>query len=155
MRLSFLSFNQFFHLKTNGLVINVVLFPLKIRVIPTPKLLTSINDHAIILSYFYISRNMKVVINLKMDNDIKQAIGIFKALGEENRMKITKILVTENNLCCTEISRELESIAGSTLSHHLKILTECGILSTYKDGTYKYYQVDHELLKRFAPFVLE
>ncbi|MGG2106126.1 ArsR/SmtB family transcription factor [Lysinibacillus pakistanensis] len=140
----------------NWTVINVNFsLPLKICIIPTLKLLTSNNTHAIILLSFWIYRNMKVVINLKMDNDTKQAISIFKALGEENRMKITKILVTENNLCCTEISGELESIAGSTLSHHLKILTDCGILSTYKKGTYKYYQVDHELLKRFAPFVLE
>ncbi|WP_353479385.1 ArsR/SmtB family transcription factor [Priestia megaterium] len=117
--------------------------------------MTSNNVHATITSYFEMYRNMKVVITLKMDNDAKQAISIYKALGETNRMKITKILVTESNLCCTEISGELESIAGSTLSHHLKILTDCGILSTYKKGTFKYYQVDHELLNRFAPFILE
>ena len=92
---------------------------------------------------------------LNIDKETIQSISIYKALGETNRMKIVKILVSETNLCCSEISGELESIAGSTLSHHLKILTECGILSTYKEGTYKYYRIDRELLKRYAPFTLE
>ncbi|WP_055665558.1 ArsR/SmtB family transcription factor [Desnuesiella massiliensis] len=89
------------------------------------------------------------------DQEINRAVNIYKALGEPNRMNITKLLLSEDNLCCLEIEKKLESIAGSTLSHHLKLLTDCGILRIYKKGTYRYYEVNQELLEYYAPYVLK
>jgi DNA-binding transcriptional ArsR family regulator len=58
-------------------------------------------------------------------------------------------------LCCSDIAGKLESIAGSTLSHHLKQLTDCGLLDLRKDGTYIYYSVNREVAQRYAPYLLE
>ncbi|WP_199620065.1 ArsR/SmtB family transcription factor [Paenibacillus alkalitolerans] len=87
--------------------------------------------------------------------DMRQAVKIYKALGEPTRLKIAMILTEERNLCCTDIKCKLESVAGSTLSHHLKQLTDCGLLDLRKDGTYIYYSVNREVARKYAPYLLE
>jgi len=87
--------------------------------------------------------------------DVQQAVKVYKALGEPTRLKIALLLTEERNLCCSDIGSKLESVAGSTLSHHLKQLTDCGLLKTRKDGTYIYYSVDREIAQKYAPYLLE
>ncbi|MDF2659070.1 MAG: ArsR family transcriptional regulator [Paenibacillus sp.] len=87
--------------------------------------------------------------------EVRQAVKVYKALGEPTRLKIALLLTEERNLCCSDIAGKLESIAGSTLSHHLKQLTDCGLLDLRKDGTYIYYSVNREVAKRYAPYLLE
>lgn len=86
--------------------------------------------------------------------DIQQAVKVYKALGEPTRLKIALLLTEERNMCCSDIGSELESVAGSTLSHHLKQLTDCGLLNLRKDGTYIYYSVNQEIAKKYAPYLL-
>lgn len=87
--------------------------------------------------------------------DVRQAVKVYKALGEPTRIKIAMLLTEEKNLCCSDIMSKLESVAGSTLSHHLKQLTDCGLLDLRKDGTYIYYSVNREVAQKYAPFLLE
>lgn len=78
----------------------------------------------------------------------QDAVKIFKALGEPNRLNIVKLLSKHKELCCTEIEEHL-NFKGSTLSHHLKQLADCGILRlSRKEGTYHYYQLDRDTLNR-------
>ncbi|RIX52798.1 ArsR family transcriptional regulator [Paenibacillus nanensis] len=87
--------------------------------------------------------------------EIRQAVKVYKALGEPTRLKIALLLTEERNLCCSDIMGKLESVAGSTLSHHLKQLTDCGLLNTRKEGTYIYYSVNREMAEKYAPYLLE
>ncbi|WP_130616592.1 ArsR/SmtB family transcription factor [Cohnella abietis] len=87
--------------------------------------------------------------------DIQQAVKVYKALGEPTRLKIALLLTEEQNLCCSSISSKLESVAGSTLSHHLKQLTECGLLTLRKDGTYIYYSVNRKTAEKYAPYLYD
>ncbi|AJY76308.1 ArsR/SmtB family transcription factor [Paenibacillus beijingensis] len=86
---------------------------------------------------------------------LKQAVKVYKALGEPTRLKIALLLTEERNLCCTDIKSKLESIAGSTLSHHLKQLTDCGLLEQRKDGTYVFFSVNREVARKYAPYLLD
>jgi DNA-binding transcriptional ArsR family regulator len=88
------------------------------------------------------------------NEEVKQAVKVYKALGEPTRIKIAMLLTEEMNLCCSDIGSKLESVAGSTLSHHLKQLTECGLLTLRKDGTYIYYSVNKEVAQKYAPYLL-
>ncbi|MEK3723417.1 ArsR/SmtB family transcription factor [Paenibacillus sp. FSL H8-0034] len=87
--------------------------------------------------------------------DLRQAVKVYKALGEPTRLKIAMMLTDEKNLCCSDIGSKLESVAGSTLSHHLKQLTECGLLDLRKDGTYIFYSVNREMAHKYAPYLLK
>ncbi|MDF2837105.1 MAG: transcriptional regulator, ArsR family [Paenibacillus sp.] len=86
--------------------------------------------------------------------EVRQAVKVYKALGEPTRLKIAMMLTEESNLCCSDIGSKLESVAGSTLSHHLKQLTDCGLLNLRKDGTYIYYSVNREMARKYAPYLL-
>jgi DNA-binding transcriptional ArsR family regulator len=87
-------------------------------------------------------------------SDIQQAVKVYKALGEPTRLKIALLLTEEKNMCCSDIGVKLESVAGSTLSHHLKQLTDCGLLNLRKEGTYIYYSVNREMAQKYAPYLL-
>jgi DNA-binding transcriptional ArsR family regulator len=86
--------------------------------------------------------------------DIGQAVKVYKALGEPTRLKIALLLSKENNLCFTAIGERLESVAGSTLSHHLKQLTDSGLIHFRKNGSFIHYSVNREMAEKFAPYLL-
>jgi DNA-binding transcriptional ArsR family regulator len=95
-----------------------------------------------------------MVLVVEDNAEVKQAVKVYKALGEPTRLKIALLLTEEKNLCCSDIGSKLESVAGSTLSHHLKQLTDCGLLDLRKDGTYIYYSVNRPMAQKYAPYLL-
>lgn len=86
--------------------------------------------------------------------DIGQAVKVYKALGEPTRLKIALLLAKESNLCFTAVGERLESVAGSTLSHHLKQLTDSGLIDFRKNGSFIHYNINREIAEKFAPFLL-
>ncbi|CAG5080634.1 Arsenical resistance operon repressor; DNA-binding transcriptional repressor ArsR [Thermobacillus xylanilyticus] len=86
------------------------------------------------------------------EQNLKDAVKIYKALGEPTRLGIVLLLSRHANLSCTEIGERLNVASGSTLSHHLKQLADCGLIElSHKEGTYHYYRVRREVLERFVP----
>ena len=65
---------------------------------------------------------------------------IFKALSDKNRIRILKML-QKKSLCVCEITDTLK-LAGSTVSNHLKILAETGLIISYKDGKWINYSIN-------------
>jgi len=62
---------------------------------------------------------------------------IFKAFCDENRLSILGQLRSGEKCACT-LLREL-SISQSTLSHHMKILCESGIVKSREEGKWTHY----------------
>ena len=71
---------------------------------------------------------------------IDEKTKIFKALSDQNRLRILKALQTKV-LCVCEI-RELLQLANSTVSQHLKILKEAGFIVEHKDGKWVNYKIN-------------
>lgn len=65
---------------------------------------------------------------------------IFKALGDENRLQILRLL-NKNELCGCELLSSLD-IGQSTLSHHMKILGEAGLINCKKVGKWCRYSLN-------------
>ena len=57
---------------------------------------------------------------------------IFKALSDSNRIRIVKML-QRKSLCVCEI-KDVINLATSTVSKHLSILREAGLIVDWKDG---------------------
>ena len=70
---------------------------------------------------------------------MKRVINIMKALGEENRFRIVMML-RERPLCVCEMCSVLD-ISISTVSTHLKQLTQIGILRSEKEGRWVIYSL--------------
>lgn len=70
---------------------------------------------------------------------MKKTLEILKALSDENRLRIVMVL-QKRPMCVCEIF-ELLNISGATLSAHLKILKNAGIIDLKKDGRFIEYSI--------------
>ena len=70
---------------------------------------------------------------------MKDTIKIFKALSDPNRLRVIKMLEA-GELCVCEITTIL-SLAPSTVSKHLSILNEAGLIHDTKRGKWVYYRL--------------
>ena len=80
--------------------------------------------------------------------DYKSAAKVFKALDDEKRLQILD-MIREGEKCACVILEDMQ-ISQSTLSHHMKILCESGIVHGRKDGKWVHYSIDKEGSKRLA-----
>ena len=81
-----------------------------------------------------------------MKNNYISEAKVFKAFCDENRLEILTIL--KNGEKCACVLLENLKIGQSTLSHHMKILCDSGIVSARKEGKWTHYSIDkNEVLK--------
>ena len=64
---------------------------------------------------------------------------ICKALGDSNRLKIVEML-SDGEKCACKLLEEFE-ITQPTLSHHMKILCDSGIVIGRKEGKWMHYSI--------------
>jgi len=69
----------------------------------------------------------------------QEMVCIFKALGDENRIRILKMLYSGEKCAC-KLLEEL-NISQPTLSHHMKILCDVGIVTGRKEGKWTHYSI--------------
>lgn len=67
---------------------------------------------------------------------------IFKALSDANRLKILLLLKERSYSGCEFLSRL--DIAQPTLSHHLKVLTDAGLIIFKKSGRWREYSLNEK-----------
>lgn len=76
---------------------------------------------------------------------------IFKALGDDNRLRIIEILKSGEKCAC-DILDELH-IVQSTLSHHMKSLCEVELVNSRKDGKWVHYSLNKETLQGASAYL--
>ena len=74
-----------------------------------------------------------------MKNDCLENARIFKAFCDESRWLILELLQSGEKCAC--ILLECLDMAQSTLSHHMKILVDSGVVSARKAGKWTYYSI--------------
>ena len=62
-----------------------------------------------------------------MEINEKKVSAVFKAFCDENRIKILKLLVTGEKCAC-ELNEKI-NVSQPTMSHHMKILCDSGVVS--------------------------
>ena len=75
---------------------------------------------------------------------------ICKALGDENRFKIISLLV-DGEKCACELLEKFR-ITQPTLSHHMKILSDCELVQSRKDGKWTFYEINCCRFKEFKQY---
>jgi ArsR family transcriptional regulator, arsenate/arsenite/antimonite-responsive transcriptional repressor len=83
---------------------------------------------------------------------VKQFIKIMKALSDPNRVKIVKLL-QRKSLCVCEI-QSLLGVSQPTVSSHLKVLEEAGLVGYQKDGLWVNYHVTNGESSPYAAALL-
>lgn len=85
-----------------------------------------------------------------MENNYADFAVLFKALSDETRLKIIDMLSC-GELCACDILKCFH-ITQPTLSYHMKILSECGIVNADRQGAWMHYTLNPEAVKRIADY---
>ena len=92
---------------------------------------------------FFRGENMTV----KYDDDAK----IFKALSDEHRIAVMDMLISGEKCACELL--EALNIGQSTLSHHMRILCDAGLVIPRKEGKWTYYSLSKAGISKLAEIV--
>ncbi|MGW3289946.1 ArsR/SmtB family transcription factor [Streptomyces sp. NPDC001002] len=80
---------------------------------------------------------------------------IFKALGDPVRLRLLSMIASrgeDGEVCVCELTPAFE-LSQPTISHHLKLLRQAGLIEGERRGTWVYYWVVPEVLERVAGFL--
>lgn len=78
-------------------------------------------------------------------------VPILKALADETRLKIIHLLSCEE-LCACHILKNFD-ITQPTLSYHMKILVDCGLVITNKKGSWMHYRLNCEKISELRGYL--
>lgn len=86
--------------------------------------------------------------------DAQQQASLFKALADPNRLRLLSIVRAgeAGEACVCDLTEPL-GLGQPTVSHHLKILVEAGLLNREKRGTWAYYSIVPGALEKAAALV--
>lgn len=84
---------------------------------------------------------------LKTNVDFMEYEKKFKALADQQRLRIMYELTNQGSVCVCDLT-EIVDMNQSKLSYHLKILLDAGLILKETRGTWSYYQLNHEEVNR-------
>jgi len=84
---------------------------------------------------------------------MKSFIRVMKALSDGNRVRVLKLL-EEKELCVCEIQRVL-GLAQSTVSKHMKLLEDAGLVDRTRQGTWILYSLAESSESQYAATMLD
>lgn len=73
----------------------------------------------------------------------------FKALGDPTRVAIINRLAGAGEVCVCALVDELD-LAQPTISHHLRVLREAGLVEATRRGTWAYYRLVPESVRQLG-----
>lgn len=76
---------------------------------------------------------------------------VFKAMSDENRLKILELL-REKEYNASELLQEMD-FGQSTLSHHMRILLNAGIIDARKNGKWTFYNLNKEAYEQMIDWM--
>jgi ArsR family transcriptional regulator, arsenate/arsenite/antimonite-responsive transcriptional repressor len=87
------------------------------------------------------------------DEEAESTATLFKALGDPARVRIVNLLASRSgSVCACEFEPTL-GLSQPTVSHHLKRLTDAGLLDREQRGKWAYFSINPEAAARLAGLV--
>lgn len=77
---------------------------------------------------------------------------IIKALSDPNRLKIIDVLSCGERCACDIL--EYFDFTQPTLSHHMKVLMDCSLVNSRKEGIWSYYSLNNANCNRLIIFLM-
>ena len=89
-----------------------------------------------------------------IDREAARRMGtIAKALGDPIRMQLVDVLVKHAGEVCVCELVPLFDLSQPTVSHHLKVLREAGIVGSERRGLWAYYYVNPDSLEELSAWL--
>jgi len=102
-----------------------------------------------LMHILFISMNLDVRCDSTMEQYLKH-IKVFKALSDPKRAMIVDMLSC-GELCACKILERFD-MSQSTLSHHMKLLRECGLVNGRNEGKWTHYSLNNETVTQTREF---
>jgi ArsR family transcriptional regulator, arsenate/arsenite/antimonite-responsive transcriptional repressor len=74
-----------------------------------------------------------------------QLAPMFKALGDPIRLRLLSLIASTAEVCVCDLTDAFD-VTGATISHHLRVLRETGLVEVERRGTWAYYRVKRDVL---------
>jgi len=76
---------------------------------------------------------------------------LFKALGDPVRLRLLSLIACHEGgeACVCELTDTFD-VSAPTISHHLKVLREAGLISSERRGTWIYYRISPDVIARIS-----
>jgi len=85
-----------------------------------------------------------------MNQVYEEYVSVFKAVSDETRLKIID-MISCGEMCACDILEQF-SISQSTLSYHMKILSESGLVNAARDGAWVRYTLNKDKTNEIVAF---
>jgi ArsR family transcriptional regulator len=96
------------------------------------------------------------VLSSASDLDVRPLVRVFRALGDETRLRVVALLA-HGELCVCHVEQAL-GLSQPNASRQLGILRAAGIVDSRRDGTWVYYRIadqDHDAVARVLTLLTE
>ncbi|SCL24589.1 ArsR family transcriptional regulator [Micromonospora inyonensis] len=70
---------------------------------------------------------------------------LFKALGDPVRLRLLSLIASNPEICVCDLTGAFD-VTSATISHHLRVLREAGMVDTERRGTWVYYRARRQAL---------
>ena len=87
------------------------------------------------------------------EDEVDSTAVLFRSLGDPARVKILNMLATAGEPVCACAFEPALGLAQPTVSHHLKKLTEAGLLDREQRGKWAYFSLDDEAFERLVSII--
>jgi ArsR family transcriptional regulator len=84
------------------------------------------------------------------DDEAEATAELFRSLADPARVKILNLLATTGDAVCVCELTEPLGLSQPTVSHHLKKLTDAGLLEREQEGKWAYFTINKEAMARVA-----
>lgn len=81
----------------------------------------------------------------------EEIAAICKAMSDINRLRIIEMLI-QGEKCGCNLLDELQ-VTQPTLSHHMKVLSDCGLVISKKDGKWHHYSINRNKFKEYNEYI--
>ena len=89
---------------------------------------------------------------MNMKTEENNIVKIAKALSDKTRIRILKEIAAKGSISCGDAEKVVD-LSQPTVSHHIKILTDAGLLNTEKDGRHVIISVNKKALELFSKMI--
>jgi DNA-binding transcriptional ArsR family regulator len=79
----------------------------------------------------------------------RRLLRALRALGDPTRFRMVQVIAAAGELCCGEV-QDCFDCSQPTISHHLKVLSQAGLLSVRSEGKRRYTTVNRPLVSALA-----
>lgn len=77
------------------------------------------------------------------DRERRDLVAVFKALGDETRLEVLRLIAAQDAPVCVCDITDQFSVSQPTISHHLRVLREAGLITVSRRGNWAFYSFDH------------